>query len=85
MFLFVALNHHESLQSCDDVSRWLRSLGSDYVAYVPAFEINFIDGFWLLNYIDDQHLQDMEIKNKTHRRVILANIKQLKETSSTIF
>ena len=82
MFLFVAQSRHESVHSCDDVSRWLQSMGGGCAAYVDAFKRDFVDGFWLLNYITNGHLQKYGVNDEGDRRIILDNIQKLKLSPS---
>ncbi len=69
----------DGLQSCEDVSRWLTALGEDYVAYVKQFEDKIVDGFWLLNYVNDEILIQYEVRNPYHRRRILEAIEEKKK------
>ncbi|CAF1553218.1 unnamed protein product, partial [Adineta steineri] len=83
MSLYCSMPHHfrERLQSCDDVSSCLISLGDDYKNYAKAFKDDFVDGFWLLNYINDENLQNKyQIQNELHRKNILKKIQQFKSS-----
>ncbi|CAF1458777.1 unnamed protein product [Adineta steineri] len=83
MPLYCSMPHHfrERLQSCDDVSNWLISLGDDYKKYIEPFKNDFVDGFWLLNYINDENLQNKyQIQNESHRKNILKKIQQFKSS-----
>ncbi|CAF4259191.1 unnamed protein product, partial [Adineta steineri] len=64
----------EQLQTLSGVAEWLRSLGAEYHKYVPCFEEHLIDGFWLLNYVNDESLIKYEVRNEKHRKKILDGI-----------
>jgi hypothetical protein len=38
-----------------------------------------IDGFWLLNYVNEESLIKYEIENEHHRKGILSGIEELKK------
>ena len=62
--------------SSDDVSKSLKSLGPKFAEYADVAVENGVDGD-LLESLDETELQetldDLEISNRLHRRIILKN------------
>jgi DNA-directed RNA polymerase subunit N (RpoN/RPB10) len=81
-FNFIAHYFHEKLNTCADVCGWLKRLGKEYEAYEHKFEEKMVDGFWLLNYVNEEILEDYGVKNETHRQKILYHIDELKKNLS---
>jgi len=79
LFRFIAGYAVEGLESCKGVCDWLKSLGPEYHKYVSIFEEHMIDGFWLLNYVNEESLIKYEIENEHHRKGILSGIEELKK------
>ncbi len=73
---------HNDLRRCEDVCSWLKSLGKEYAVYAGSFKQNNVDGFWLLNHVDETKLVEYGIKNKIHRQLILAGIEKLRKQCS---
>ncbi|CAF0844524.1 unnamed protein product [Rotaria sordida] len=69
----------KNFKTCDDVCEWLQSLGNQYTVYANIFKKRNIDGYWLLNQVNDESLMYYGVKNADHRRVMLDNIKRLQE------
>lgn len=83
MLYFIAGFFHEQLKTCEDVCVWLGNLGKEYKAYKPNFEDHIVDGFWLLNYVNEEILIQYGVKNEKHRQKILLHIEELKKQLST--
>jgi hypothetical protein len=79
LFRFIAGYAVESLARCEGVCNWLKDFGPEYHRYVSIFEGHMIDGFWLLNYVNEESLIKYEIKNEHHRKRILSGIEELKK------
>jgi hypothetical protein len=73
----VSLNHN-SLKSKEDVGNWLESFNDTCAIYADSFIQNEIDGFWLLNHVNEENLVNYGVKDKSHQRLILSHIKELK-------
>jgi len=69
---------HNDLKTVDDVYKQIISLGDDYLTYAINLHKQEVDGYWLLNYINDEELTKHGIENKNHRQVILRKIEQMK-------
>ena len=80
LFYFIAGYAAEGLERCEGVFHWLKSLGEEYDRYATSFMEHMVDGFWLLNYVNEQSLIKYEVGDKKHRQVILAAIQELKES-----
>jgi hypothetical protein len=78
-YIFLGTYFFKGLKSSEDVCKWLRSLGDEYATYEHPFRKHNIDGYWLLNHVDDTKLAAYGIKNKEHRQAILDGIKELRE------
>ncbi len=76
---FVGLYLSKKINSVDDVYEWFLSLDNDYVTYADIFKKRNIDGYWLLNQIDDGRLITYGVENQDHRRRILDGIEKLRE------
>ncbi|CAF2076267.1 unnamed protein product [Rotaria magnacalcarata] len=74
---------HDNYESCEDVRKWLKSLGKEYKKYIEIFRKNHVDGYWLLNHIDDKTLNEYGIDSSTHRQIIMTNIEYLKKKCRT--
>ncbi len=68
-----------------EVCNWVRKLGKEYAVYVDIFKRNKVNGYWLLNHITDEELQNYGITNKKHRQDILKEIEKLKGKSKVTF
>jgi hypothetical protein len=68
-----------------EVCEWIRGLGKKYVVYADVFKKKDVDGYWLLNRVDDGLLQEYEITDEDHRTFILNEIEQLKKNSKVSF
>lgn len=53
-------------------------LDKNYQVYLKTFKKHKVDGYELLNQVDDEKLIKYGINNEKHRAVILAGIKKLK-------
>ncbi|CAF3297844.1 unnamed protein product [Rotaria socialis] len=67
------------VKSTEDVGKWLQSLDKQYKNYVKTFKVKDVDGYWLLNHVDDGVLLGYGVKDKEHRRDILNGIEKLKQ------
>lgn len=47
--------------------------------YADIFKNKDIDGYWLLNQVDNDYLVKIRIDNENHRKFILNEIQQLKQ------
>jgi hypothetical protein len=56
-------------------------LGNEYAVYAAVFEQNQVDGYWLLNYVNEEKLKQYGIDNAAHRQFILEKIEKLKGES----
>lgn len=65
--------------SCEDVCNWIRSLGDIYENYIQTFQKQNINGYRLLNFVDDDALTEFGVISVHNRRVIMDSIKQLKD------
>ncbi len=74
----------ENLNTCKDVCKWLRTLGNDYTAYKTIFTRHNIDGYWLLNQVNDKNLREYGIVRDDHRRAILDKVDDLKRTQCKV-
>jgi hypothetical protein len=54
-------------------------LGDDYAADANAFQEQDINGYWLLNQVDDKYLIKLGVKNKDHRKAIFRVIERVKK------
>jgi hypothetical protein len=79
LFRFIAGYLVDGLERCEGVCNWLKDLGIQYHKYVSIFEEHMIDGFWLLNYVNEESLIKYEIENEHHRKGILSGIEELKK------
>ncbi|UJR32647.1 hypothetical protein I4U23_020107 [Adineta vaga] len=83
---YKAITSGKTPQSYDDVFNWLCSINQNYKSYADALRKDYVDGFWLLNYIDDQCLyKKYGVKDEGHRRDILNSIEKLKLINSAQF
>ncbi|CAF0840431.1 unnamed protein product [Adineta ricciae] len=73
------LYFHDRLNSVADVCEWVKGLGDEYVTYAKLFKYYGVDGYWLLNCIDDKVLSGYGIQNKGHQRGILDGIEKLRD------
>ncbi len=55
------------------------TLGKDYVTYADTFKKRNIDGYRLLNQMDDGKLIKYGVENEGHRLVILDGIEKLRK------
>jgi len=60
----------------DDVCEWLESLGGDFKDYTTRFKESGIDGEMLRN-LNEEELEELQVKKKIHRRRVLTSIKNL--------
>ncbi|CAF1274602.1 unnamed protein product [Adineta ricciae] len=67
----------EGLETCEDVSKWLRSLDKAFANYVSGFETNLVDGFWLLNHVTNESLLKYGVKKREHQEKILNEIRKI--------
>lgn len=67
------------MKSSEDVCHWIESLGKDYKPYKKIFKDAAIDGYWLLNQLDEKQLIDKGITHTGHRQVILHRIDDLRK------
>jgi len=81
-FYFIAGYYTEQLKTCADVCLWLEKIDKEYAIYRPGFEANIVDGFWLLNYVNEEILEQYGVKNKKDRQKILSHIEKLKRELS---
>ncbi|CAF2528187.1 unnamed protein product [Rotaria sp. Silwood2] len=61
----------------DDVCRWVQSLKQIGKDYSNSFRANGIDGSFLLTYVDDEVLKELDV-SAVHRKLIMKEIKELK-------
>ncbi len=78
IFFILGVYIHKDLKSVNDVYCQMVSLGEDYLSYANTLQKHDVDGYWLLNHINDEKLTKYEVENKNHRQVILDKIEQLK-------
>ncbi len=76
---------NERVITVREVCEWIRGLGKKYVVYADVFKKKDVDGYWLLNRVDDGLLQEYEITDEDHRTFILNEIEQLKKNSKVSF
>ncbi len=67
------------MNSKEDVYKWLLSLDKDYVTYAKTFKKRNIDGYRLLNDMDDEKLFNYGVASEDHRQAILDEIEKLKK------
>lgn len=68
------------LRSAEDVYEWILSLNKNYKKYAEALKADFVDGFWLRNYVNDESLcEKYKVNNPNHRQHILEQIQKLKQ------
>ena len=67
--------------SCEEVCKWIQSLGTIYETYVDGFKRHEIDGYRLLKIVDDDALSEFGVNSSHNRRVILDGINQLNNRS----
>ncbi|CAF3313314.1 unnamed protein product [Rotaria socialis] len=67
----------------EGVGRWLQSLKHINKDYTTSFLTHGIDGYLLINSVDDEVLRDVGVSTVLHRRVILKAIDELKQKSSS--
>ncbi len=85
-FLFtLEILSNDDVASCEEVCNWVRKLGKKYAVYADIFKEHRVDGYWLLNYTNDEELQKYGITDEDHRRFILDEIKKLKKKSKVTF
>jgi hypothetical protein len=83
-FLCLALDRDRCRDwSCEDVCNWIRSLGTVYETYVNVFKQHNINGYRLLNFVDNDALSEFGVTSSYNRRVIIDSIKQLKDKQAT--
>ena len=73
------LNKNLLLWTVKDVGFWVESFGKNYWNYADRFREDYIDGFRLYNFINDDVLIQYGVKNEDHRRQILNTIQQLRK------
>ncbi len=78
MCFILGIYIRNDLKTVDDVYKQIVSLGDHYLTYANTLHKEDVNGYWLLNYIDDEELTKHGIENKNHRQVILRKIEQLK-------
>ncbi|CAF1241934.1 unnamed protein product [Adineta ricciae] len=67
----------EGLETCADVSEWLRNLDKAFANYVSGFETNMVNGFWLLNHVTNESLLKYGVKKHEHQEKILNEIRKI--------
>ncbi len=67
------------MNSKEDVYNWLLTLDKEYVIYAKTFKKRNVDGYCLLNDIDDGKLVNYGVESKDHRQAILDEIGKLKK------
>ena len=72
------INKKILLWTIHDVGQWLESLGGDYSRYVSIFKKDFVDGFRLVNFINNGVLIEYGITNENHRQTILNAVQLLR-------
>ncbi|CAF1000799.1 unnamed protein product [Adineta steineri] len=70
--------NHDKIKTASDVCRWLERLGHGCEAYANTFKEHDINGYWLINHIDNENLVKLGVE-KAHQQTILNGIKKLKE------
>jgi hypothetical protein len=58
-------------------------LGKEYAVYIDSFKQNNVNGFRLLNDVDETKLVQYGVKNRRHQQFILKSIVALKTQVST--
>ncbi|CAF4091307.1 unnamed protein product, partial [Rotaria magnacalcarata] len=67
----------------EGVGRWLQSLKHINKDYTTSFLTHGVNGYLLINSVDDEVLRDVGVSTVLHRRVILKAIDELKQKSSS--
>ncbi len=79
IFYILEVYIHDDLKTVEDVCNQIVSLGADYKAYVKIFKKHSINGYWLLNQVDNENLTNYGVKNENHQKAILHEIERLKK------
>ena len=67
----------EGLETYRSVSKWLKGLDRAFEKYVPDFEKNLVDGFWLLNHVTTESLVKYGVDKREHQEKILNEIRKI--------
>ena len=65
--------------SIDDVCHWVQSLDKNYAKYVNHFKKDTIDGFRLIQFVNNDTLIEYGVDNEHNRQKILDGIQQLRK------
>jgi len=71
--------HHKDLKTSDDVyRRFVQKFGDQYREELKQFQIFDVDGYWLLNMIDEDNIERFGIKDPELKQKILNKINKLR-------
>lgn len=76
--LRIGYYQRDDFKSARDVAGWLSGLGEEYQPYADSFQKKDINGYWLLNQMNEDELVRCEVTNAEHQQVILAGIDELR-------
>ena len=81
MSLLVSLGLYflDGFDTPEDVAKWLTGLDKGFEKYARKFLAQVIDGYWVLNQLDETHLVKFGVEDPAHKKKILRAIDELKK------